>query len=92
MTSAKWATTSSMPWSAIASGLARAASTVSGSPGQPGAEAAYPALVKNSIHGSQDRACSQRPWMNRTGAFSVMGVSSGRPLGIPIGLPTWGLR
>ena len=37
MMPAKCATTSSMPWSPIASGSFREASTVSPSPGQPGA-------------------------------------------------------
>ncbi|WP_264198632.1 hypothetical protein [Pseudonocardia sp. ICBG601] len=37
MIAAKWATTSSMPWSEIASGSSREASTESPSPGQPGA-------------------------------------------------------
>jgi hypothetical protein len=52
---------------------ARASGTEAGSPGHPGAEASYPALVKRSIQPSHDVACSQRPWMKMTGACSGMG-------------------
>src|SRR5258705_3820945 len=66
-----------MPWSAMPSALARAASTVSSSPGQPGADGSYPAVRKSSIQGDQDVACSHSPWMNRTGVGDVMGRSVG---------------
>src|SRR6478736_8764154 len=66
-----------MPWSAIASGFARESATVSASPGQPGAIAAYPASSKSSTQGCHEVACSQRPWMKTTGRrVSVMGCSS----------------
>src|SRR5580658_7158689 len=58
------------------SGFARAASTVSGTPGQAGAMARYPAASNVSAHSAQERGCSQRPWMKMTGiGASVMVVS-----------------
>src|SRR5580704_8234519 len=58
------------------SGFGRAAETVSGTPGQPGATARYPAASNVPAHSVQDRGCSHRPWMKMTGiGASVMGVS-----------------
>src|SRR4051794_5781606 len=67
MIPAKCSTTSSMPCPAIFSGCSRVPSTVSESPGQPGADDEYPAASKVSIQGCHEEACSHSPWMNRTG-------------------------
>src|SRR3954453_3722075 len=46
---------------------ARVFSTVLPSPGHPGATASYPLVVKYSVHGVHELACSQSPWMKTTG-------------------------
>src|SRR5579862_4952760 len=67
MTCAKWSTTSLIPWPATAPGSRWAASTVLGSPGQPGDTGSYPAALNFSSHALHELACSQRPWTNTTG-------------------------
>src|SRR5580658_9703148 len=58
------------------SGFVRAAATVSGTPGQPGAMVRYPAAWNRPAHSVQDRGCSHRPWMKMTGiGVLVMSVS-----------------
>src|SRR5439155_14754247 len=56
-----------MPYSATRSGRCRVPSTVSSSPGQPGADGSYPSCRNLSIHGPHESACSHRPWMKTTG-------------------------
>src|SRR6478752_4035332 len=60
-----------MPTPSSASGFARVASTVSPSPGQPGAVGAYPFEANSSIHGAQAAEWIQRPWMKTTGVAMV---------------------
>src|SRR6516164_1216631 len=56
-----------MPLPATRSDSRRVSSTVSESPGQPGADGTYPASRNNSTHGSHELAWSHKPCTNTTG-------------------------
>src|SRR3954468_2433397 len=56
-----------MPLPAKISGCAFASATVSGSSGQPGVNATYPACSNSSTQGCQLDGSSQSPWTKTTG-------------------------
>jgi hypothetical protein len=63
----KWSATWPIDLPANTSGWAAASSTVSGSSGQPGVNAAKPCCSNNSAQRSQLLGSSHRPWTNTTG-------------------------
>ena len=62
-----WSATCFRVFLARTSGSARAASTVSGSSGQSGVSATYPASSNSAAQLSQLEGSSHSPWMKRTG-------------------------
>src|SRR4051795_7294795 len=69
-----------MPLPAKRCGSATASAWVSGSPGQPGVSAAYPASSKKAAQRSQLSGRSQSPWMKSTGRRPLAFAWSACPL------------
>jgi hypothetical protein len=69
--SSKWSATWPTVLCAMTSGCALAASTVSGSSGQPGVSAVKPASSNTFAQRSQLLGSSQRPWTKTTGGLPV---------------------